>query len=82
MAPAISVRAGRAYKVPRVPEVKSGQWRPLLDEGEKITLKNRGCGYEYMTYKWHQMHHEQHPSYILPLDLKIHPKIVKQNMNT
>ena len=45
------------------------------DEG--IHKKNRGCGYQYMTHKWHQMHHEQHPSYILPLDLKIHPKIVK-----
>ena len=35
-----------------------------------------------MTRKWHQMHHEQHPSYILPLDLNIHLKIVKYNVNT
>ena len=44
---------------------------PSPDEGEK----NRGCGYEYKTCKWH---HEQHPSYILPLDLKIHPNIAKR----
>ena len=35
MAPPTSVRAGRMYKVPLVPEVKNGQWRPLPDEGEK-----------------------------------------------
>ena len=74
MAPPIFVRAGRAHKVPLVPEVESGQCRPLPDEGEKNYIKNRGCGYQYMTRKWHQMHHELHPSYILPLDLNIHSK--------
>ena len=77
MAPPTSVRAGREHKVPLVLEVESGQCRPLPDKGERKYIKNRGCGYQYMTHKWHQMHHEQHPSYILPLDLKIHPKIVK-----
>ena len=80
MAPPTFVRAGRSHKVPQVldgAEVESGPCRPLPDEGERKYTKNRGCGYQYMTHKWHQMHHEQHPSYILPLELKIHPKIVK-----
>ena len=34
--PPISIHAGHAYKVPLVPKVKSRQWRPLPDEGEKI----------------------------------------------
>ena len=37
MAPPISVRAERTYKVPLVLEAKRGQWQPLLDKGEKIT---------------------------------------------
>ena len=51
MAPPTFVRAGRAHKVPLVPEVEleSGQCRPLPDEGEKNYIKNRGCGYQYMT---------------------------------
>ena len=73
MAPPTSVHARRAHKVPLILEVESGQRQPLPDEGEKITLKSLSCGYEYTTRKWHQMHHEQHPS----LDLKIHPKVVK-----
>ncbi len=78
MAPPIFVRAGRAHKVPLVPEVESGQCRPLPDEGEKVHKKFAAA----VINIWHQMHHEQHPSYILPLDLNIHPKIVKYNVNT
>ena len=63
VAPPTFVHAGRAHKVPLVPEVESGQCRPIPDEGEKLHKKSR---LRYMTCKWHQMHHEQHPSYILP----------------
>ena len=37
VAPPTFVRAGRARKIPLVPEVESGQCRSLPDEGEKIT---------------------------------------------
>ena len=65
-------------------EGKSGQWRPLPDEGKlHKNLKSAAAVMNnYMTRKWHQIHHGWHPSCILPLDLKIHLKIVKQNMNT
>ena len=39
VAPPTSVRAGRAHKVPLVPEVEGGQCRPLPDKGEKIHIK-------------------------------------------
>ena len=42
---------------------------------EKQHKKNHGCGYQYMTNKWH---HEQYPSYILPLDLKIHYETIQE----
>ena len=39
VAPPTFVHAGRAHKVPLVPEVESGQYRPLPDEGEKLHKK-------------------------------------------
>ena len=47
--------------------VESGQWLSLLDEGEKVYLKLTVAIYycEFMTRKWHPMHHRRHSHILL-----------------
>ena len=72
MTPPTSVCAGFMSLVLKV---QSGQWCILLpDEGENIHC----CSYyEYMTYKWHQMHCRRYSPCILLLNLKIHLKRIQ-----